>query len=118
MGMRLRVSDTTVPAGTYVAQFAGVEPKQHKEYGDGLCWKFRISQGPQTGKTTLRFTGPTPSPNSVCGRIVSGLVGRPLKPDEEIEFDSYLGKSFLIIVEPAQRDGLTRVAAVTPVTTA
>src|SRR5262249_8963091 len=112
--MKLTVSDATVPAGTYVAQFAGVEPKQRKEYGDGLCWKFRISQGPESGKTALRFTGAILSPNSACGRLAAGLLGRPLKQDEEIDFASFVGKSFLIAVEPAQKDGLTRVAAVTP----
>jgi hypothetical protein len=115
--MKLTVSDTSVPAGTYVGQFAGVETKKHKEYGDGLCWKFRITQGPQTGKTALRFTGPTPSPNSACGRLVSGLVGRPLELDEEIDFDSFVGRAYLIVIEPAPTDGLMRVAGVSPLPT-
>ena len=116
--MKLRVSDATVPPGNYTAQFVGVEPTRHKEYGDGLCWKFKLSQGPQAGKMALRFTGPTLSPNSACGRIASGLVGRPLKPDEDIDFASCVGGTYLIVVEQAQRDGMTRVEAVTPVATA
>ena len=115
--MRLKVSDASVPPGNYTAQFSNLETTQHKEYGDGLCWKFRISQGPQTGKTALRFTGRTASPNSACGRIVAGLLGRPLEPDEEIDVDSYVGKTYLIVVEQAQ-NGMTRVEAVTPITTA
>ena len=113
--MKLTVSDTTVAPGNYVAQFTSVEPSKHKEYGDGLCWKFRISQGPQTGKTALRFTGPTPSPNTIAGHLAAGLLGRPLKLDEEIDFANFVGKSFLIIIEPAKKEGLTRVAAIAPV---
>lgn len=116
--MRLRVSDATVPAGSYTAQFAGVEPKKHKEFGDGLCWKFRITQGPQMGKTALRFTGPTPSPKSACGRMVSGLVGRALEPDEEIDIANFVGKTYLIVVDQVKEDGMTRVEAVTPVAAA
>ena len=113
--MKLTVSDATVPVGNFVGQFTSVEPHNHKEYGDGLLWKFRISQGPQTGKTALRFTGPTPSPNTIAGHLAAGLLGRPLKPDEEIDFANFVGKSFLIIVEPAKKEGMTRVAAITPV---
>ena len=116
--MKLRVSDATVPPGNYTAQFVGVEPTRHKEYGDRLCWKFKVDQGVQAGKTALRFTGPTLSPNSACGRIASGLVGRPLKPDEDIDFATYVGRTYLIVVEQAQKDGLTRLAAVTPVASA
>jgi hypothetical protein len=116
--MKLRVSDTTVPRGNYTAQFVGVEPTRHKEYGDGLCWRFRIDQGVQAGKTALRYTGPTLSPGSACGRIASGLVGRPLTPDEDIDFAPLVGRTYLILVEQAQRDGMTRVEAVTPVATA
>jgi len=116
--MRLRVSDASVPPGNYTARFVGVEPTRHKEYGDGLLWKFKVDQGIQAGKMALRFTGPTLSPSTACGRIASGLVGRPLTPDEDVDFASYFGRMYLIVVEQAQRDGMTRVEAVTPVVTA
>src|SRR5262245_1259917 len=100
--MKLRVSDASVPPGNYTAQFAGFEATRHKDYGPGVCWKFRITQGPQKGKTALRFTGPTLSPNSACGRMVSGLAGRALELGEEIDVARYVGNAYLIVVEQGQ----------------
>jgi hypothetical protein len=76
--MKLKVSPGGVPPGNYAAKFAGVESVTNDKYGDGLRWKFAISQGPQSGQVASRVTGLTPSPKNGCGKMLSGLVGRAL----------------------------------------
>ena len=42
------------PAGNYRAVFEGVEQTTHEEYGDGLRWKWKVTDGPQSGVIATR----------------------------------------------------------------
>lgn len=115
--MKLKVSKGGVPVGSYAATFKGAEPFKDKEgkYGEGLRWNWQVQSGPQAGQTASRITGTTPSPKNACGKMVSGLLGRPLQPDEEIDIDSLVGKSYLIVVVATENGA--RVDAVLPAPT-
>lgn len=113
--MKLKVSRSDVPKGNYIAKFVGVEPFQAKDqqYGPGLKWKWQIDQGQHAGQVASRVTGDSPSPKNSCGAILSGLVGKALQADEEIEPDQCVGRSYLIIVAESKNGG-TRVESVSP----
>src|SRR5262249_43327176 len=114
VAMLLKVSSGGVPAGNYQGEFLGVESfqDQAKKYAEGLRWKWKIIASPQAGQIASRITSAHPSPKNACGKIISGLLGRALKPEEEIDIDSLIGKAFLLIV--AQADTGTRVETVMP----
>jgi hypothetical protein len=112
----LKVTSGSIPVGQYRATFEGVEEQPanvQKGYAAGLRWKFKVVSGPHAGLATSRVTGATPSPANACGKILSGLVGRAIKEEEEFDPDQYRGRKYLVIVEAAQGGG-TRVAAVVP----
>lgn len=114
----LTVSAGGVPAGTYSATFAGVEPQPAdaaRGYGAGIRWKFSIESGPQVGQSASRITGTTPSPKNGCGKILSGLLGRALAQGESIDPDQFIGKRYMIVVASGPQGG-SRIEAVVPVT--
>lgn len=116
----LKVSSGGVPVGNYTGSFAGVEPaaeNKEKGYGAGLRWKYTIDSGPYQGQTASRITGPTPTPKNVCGKMLSGLLGRALAEGEQIDPDQFVGKRFMIVVAAGQSGG-TRVEAVVPIPSA
>ena len=57
----------------------------------------------------------TASPKNRLGRILGGLVGKPVVAGETISVEPCIGKSFLIQVEEAPSgNGSTRVGVVMP----
>jgi len=111
------VSSGGVPAGSYTGTFSGIDVQpENKErgYGCGLRWKFAIDAGPHCGQTASRITGTTPSPTNMCGKILSGLIGRPIREGEQIDPDPFRGKRYMIVVAPG-REGSTRVEAIVPI---
>jgi hypothetical protein len=102
-----------VPSGTYRAKFCGVEPSQHAEYGPGVRFLFEVTDGPYAGQQTGRVTALKPTPGNNTGRMLAGIVGRPLRPDEEVDIDQYVGRPYLLTVEQTP-GGATRVATVVP----
>jgi hypothetical protein len=115
MGL-LTVSEGGVPPGTYAATFLGVEAQpENKERGfpPGLRWRFKIAGGSMTGQVASRVTGPAPSPKNSCGKILAGLLGRQLSPQEQIDPEKLVGQQFTIVVAAGQMGG-SRVEAVAP----
>jgi hypothetical protein len=110
--MKLKVTSGGVPPGNYTATFAGVDPATHDKYGPGLRWKFTITAGPCAGKVASRVTGQSPSAKNGCGKILSGLLGRPLEVDEEIDPQEFVNRSYLVVVSAGETG--TYVDAVIP----
>jgi hypothetical protein len=112
----LTVSSGGVPVGSYTGKFVGIEEvpaNSEKGYSAGLRWKFAIETGPYEGQTVRRVTGPAPTVKNACGKVLSGLTGRALKENEQIDPDTFLGRRYLLAVAAAQEGG-TRVEAVIP----
>jgi len=110
--MKLTVSSGGVPAGSYLSKFVGVDDITN-DYGPGLVWEFEVVTGPQAGHKATRITTVTPTQKNACGKILSGVVGKPLTAGEELDVSASVGKTFLVVVGETDR-GSTRVESVTP----
>jgi hypothetical protein len=112
----LTVSGGSVPVGSYTGKFAGIEEvpaNPEKKYAAGFRWKFVIDDGAYEGQTVSRITGPAPSVKNSCGKLLSGVIGRALKENEQIDPDTFVGKRYMLVVAAGQEGG-TRVEAVIP----
>jgi hypothetical protein len=120
MSLQFQVSagGSTVPAGMYKATFAGVEETPpHPEYGRGVRFKFKVVGGDHDAEEATVICGieKAASPKNRLGRVLGGLIGKPVAPGETITIDQYVGKQFLIQVEPAPGgNGSTRVGTIMP----
>jgi hypothetical protein len=111
--MHLTVAAGAMPTGHYVAKFLMVDQVEHEQYGAGLRWQFAVKEGPQTGQIVSRITDMSPSPRNAAGRMLAALIGRDVRPNEEIDVDSLFGRTFMIVVG-ANANGLSRVETVLP----
>ena len=109
--MKLTVSPGGPSPGSYLADFDGVEPTMHEQFGPGLRWRFRVVDGPQSGSIASRVTGQRPTPGSGCGMTLAALLGRPLVANEEIDVESLIGRRYMITVAPTSK-GYGRVQAI------
>jgi hypothetical protein len=114
--MLLKVSAGGVPVGSYHARFTGVEAVNN-EFGDGLRWNFEITAGTNAGRIVSRTTAKTPTPRNTCGKLLSGITGKPLTIGGEFELAAFAGRPYLVVVTEGQT-GSTRVDAVTQLPTA
>jgi hypothetical protein len=84
--------------GSYVAEFVGafkLPPKADgPDYGPALIVKFRTDDGSEPSA----IVSETPTLRNACGRILAGMLGRPLKPEEAISWADFEGKKFLVVV--------------------
>ncbi len=110
--MKLKVSSGGVPKGTYLAKFVSVESITN-DYGPGLTWKWEVLRGPHAGQSVGRITTPTPTAKNACGKILSGLLGKSLSVDEEVDLSLLVGKAYLVVVVETDRGG-SKVDSVTP----
>ena len=111
--MKLTIVNSGPPPGNYTAKFVAVEESHHDEYGDGLRWEFSVTNGEHAGKTASRVTATTPTARNNCGTVLAGLLGRSVKPDEEIDIDLLVGRTYLIVVAETKGGG-TRVESIIP----
>jgi hypothetical protein len=114
---RFVVKPAGPPPGSYRARFVGVEQTNHIEFGPGLRFVFEILSGPHAGLRASRVTPAAPTLTNAAGRMLSGLAGRPLRADEAVDADAFVGREYLLTVEQTMT-GATRVATAVPVPTA
>jgi hypothetical protein len=100
----------------YAARLLGIEPVTNEQYGAGLRFTFQILKGPYAGQKAARTTGCSPSLKNSVGRLLSGMLGRTLNLDEEIEADDLIGRDYMIVVGATETGG-TRVETATPLPT-
>jgi hypothetical protein len=112
MAIILKVSAGGVPAGSYLATFLGIE-ETNNEYGAGLRWLFAVLSGPHKGLKTSRITSAAPTVKNSCGKVLSGITGKALTPGEDIDIESLINKTYLIVVGNTESGG-TRIESVSP----
>jgi hypothetical protein len=112
MSIILKVSAGGVPAGSYLARFAAVETTSN-EFGEGLKWVFEVTNGPSKGAKTSRITSQSPTLKNSCGKMLAGITGRTLAPEESVDIDAFLGKTYLVVVVLTD-SGATRIDSVSP----
>jgi hypothetical protein len=108
------VKEVGAPPGDYLGQLETIEDTNHLEYGAGLRFVFTVTVGAYSGRKVSRFTQAEPTPNNNLGKMLAGLLGRPLKSDEEVDLDHFIGREYHLVVEATEK-GSTRVSAVSPV---
>jgi len=114
--MTFVVSDRSgPPAAIYRAKFVGVERTDHPEYGPGARFDFRVIGGEHDGKIASRTTKMEPSAKNSCGKLMAGILGRPVNPGETVNLAAYIGKEFTIVVAAAPSGTATRVEQVMPI---
>jgi hypothetical protein len=112
--------------GQHVAKFLGVTmmpthddagkllpPKigqDGKPMEPGMSWEFEVAEGPDKGKIASRISGKHPNPKNIAGRLMAAVSGKYLKPGVAINLDQYVGKLYLITVEPTSTGKGTRIS--------
>lgn len=109
--MKLTVTASGLPPGSYKAKLVKVEPTEHAEYGPGLRWAFAVADGPHADRLAARTTGCYPTAQNALGRMLAGMLGRPLTVDDEVDVDDLIGREFVIAVEATENGG-TRIGRV------
>jgi hypothetical protein len=104
-----------VPEGVYTATFSGVEDTTHREYGDGLKWRFQILDGEHSGREVTRITPVFPTTKNICGKLLRGLTG--CSPDDEVDIDSYRGTRVQVLIGLTADGNGARVDGVFPANT-
>lgn len=112
--MRFKVQDfDTVPQGQYIAVFKDVQQTSHEQYGLGVMFVFEIVTGEHKGQRAVRIGKPEATTRNITGKMLAGILGRPIEAGEEPDLHPFVGKPYNILVEPAQGDK-TRIAQVWP----
>jgi len=106
--MKVKESKFGAPAGIYTARFLGVKPFQGdgkprlgrdgKPMGPAVEWSWEIVEGPSVGQVVGRLTSPEPTIKKACGTLLSGLIGRVLRADEEADPDQYIGQIHQVVI--------------------
>ena len=112
-----------VPVGTYTAKLNKIEQRPptaaKPEWGPSLLWEFIVMDpGENHGDSVACFTPTTPKTGNNLGKLLRGMMGRPLKPGEGIDADELLGKLFSISVDFNESGSRTKVISAVPMKTA
>jgi hypothetical protein len=99
-----------IPPGAYRARFETFEPYKNDKFGDGLRFIFTVLKPVDyAGKKASRITSATPTLKNAGGKIIAGLTGRELHPDEEFDLAPFVGKEYLINVAKCANGEGTRI---------
>jgi hypothetical protein len=93
-----------MPEGMHYAVFSTTESVPAREWEgkqleEGVRWIYEVSVGPHKGRRLYSITGTVPTEKNGCGRIISGMLGPPFKPDEDIDIEPLIGQTFLVNVQ-------------------
>lgn len=100
--------------GSYNAVFKGAfelpPRKEGPDYGPALIAKFQSD----CGQEPSAIVSVTPTPRNACGRILQGMLGRQLRTEEEIDWEQFEGKRFMVLVVTNKSGTGTTIAEVSP----
>ena len=114
--MLMTMSDSSgPPVGIYQGQFTEVKQTDSKEYGPGVCLTWTVDTGEHKGAKCSRTGKPTPTANNIIGKLISGLMGRQMKPGESVNLAEYVGRRFTVVVGASPSGKSTRVESVMPI---
>jgi hypothetical protein len=102
------------PIGFWLADYQGVEDKTLRQ-GD-IKWRFslKVKSGEHVGKTISALTDRKLNPNTLSGRLISGLLGRELKEGENVKeaLDACKGKTYMVSVDVGPQGGKPGVKSI------
>jgi hypothetical protein len=107
-----------VPTGTYVgAEFVAVEDFTLPKTGEAKWkWRWKIKTGAEANKEATALTDKSISSTTLPGRLLSGLLGKPLVPGENVKslVDGCKGKLYVVVVAEGTKGGKPGVRVVSP----
>ena len=80
-------------------------------YGPAVLLKWRADDGQEPSA----IVSAVPTAKNACGRLLAGMVGRPLRPDEVVPWEGFEGQRFVVIVVTNAAGNGTKVSEVTRV---
>ena len=114
MKVKMGESKFGAPLGPpYAAEFVQVEEveaKANTNLGPGWRWQFRIVEGEHAGNIVSRTTGREPSAKNACGKMLQAVIGRQVAVNEEVDLAPYVGRRYLVTMEPDFTGKGTRVS--------
>jgi hypothetical protein len=102
------------PVGSYKAVLDAIQNTTHQEFGDGLRFSWRVTEGVCAGLIATRTCGLFPTPTNAAGKLMAGLLGRQIRPGERISLEPCLGRSYMIVVGLGRNGQSTRVESCVP----
>jgi pyruvate/2-oxoglutarate dehydrogenase complex dihydrolipoamide acyltransferase (E2) component len=108
-----------VPVGQYIARLNKIDERPptaaKPEWGPSLMWEFIVMDpGQNHGDSVACFTSTDPKTNNNLGKLLRGMLGRPLKAGEGINAGELIGKLFNISVDFNDSGNRTKVISATP----
>ena len=120
MAMKMRVDVyESLPPGQYTARLRERKemPASQKfpDAGPSFAWEFEVVAGEQLGKSASAWTPTRLTSQNNLGKLVSRMLGRPMRSGEEIDLDDFVGQIYSIIVDLTQDGTRTKVISAQPV---
>lgn len=103
--------------GLYTGPFLGVEQMPpHADYGRAVRFSFKVQGSEHDGEEASVICGveKPASPKNRLGRILGGIIGKPVEPGQTITVEPYIGKPYLFQVEAAPSGTGSRICSVMP----
>jgi hypothetical protein len=107
-----QLAGADVPAGSYYAEYIGVEDYEGGEYGPGVKWSWRITSGEHKDKVISRITGKKPTAGNACGRMIVSLLGKTPGLGEPVDLSACVGKKYVCTMAKAPKSEGCRVETV------
>ena len=112
----------SVEVGTYTARLNKIEEKPptqaNPDWGPSLMWEFVVlDDGPHRGDSVAAFTPAVPKTGNGLGKLLRQMMGRNLRPGEQLDGSAFIGKPFTVYVDLNKSGTRTRVISAVPVKT-
>lgn len=105
MSFTITVQDSQpLPTGEYPARLIELTDVDGR-YGKQWRLKFEVVRGEYQGRTLTAFVSPSGNPSSKCVRWAQSLMGRSLQANEQLDWQSLVGKYCLLSVIRKVNDG-------------
>ena len=109
--MKFTTTSGGIPVGTYAVEFVSAtdfEGNSSNEYGPAVLLTWQVTNGDLEGETATRIVSAKLSPKSNLYRFVTALKGSKPEVGEQIDLDTFVGTTGMVVVEETGNGG-TRV---------
>jgi hypothetical protein len=89
-----------LPTGEYRVELTAIE-LEDGNYGEQLKWTFRV---PDKGRNLVAYSSLSASLASKCMRWAGALLGRPIQPSEQVDFEALVGKTAIAVVVKQRKE--------------
>ena len=98
---------TPLPSGAYIAKFTGVEDVKLPSGDDRWRWTWEVTTGEHKGQRADALTEQSISPNALAGRLLAGLLRRPLAAGENVQaaIAAAVGQADLVTIAAGPKGG-------------